>query len=53
LLLASGDSILARFADSLAWAFAGWGVALYVLTGISYFQGARRLIGDSKSHNEE
>lgn len=26
LLLASGDSILARFADSLAWAFAGWGL---------------------------
>jgi len=53
LLLASGDSILARFADSLAWAFAGWGVALYVLTGISYFLGDRRLIGDSKSHNKE
>ena len=53
LLLASGDSMLARFADSLAWAFAGWGVALYVLTGISYFLGARRLIGDSKSHNRQ
>ena len=49
LLLASGDSILARFADSLAWAFAGWGVALYLLTGVSYFLGARRIIQDSKS----
>jgi len=49
LLLASGDSILAKFADSLAWAFAGWGVALYVLTGLSYFLGARRLIKESKS----
>jgi cardiolipin synthase (CMP-forming) len=49
LLLASGDSFLARFADSLAWAFAGWGVALYLLTGFSYFLGARRIIQDSKS----
>jgi cardiolipin synthase len=53
LLLASGDSILARFADSLAWAFAGWGVALYVLTGLSYFLEARRLIKDSKSENQQ
>ena len=53
LLLASGDSILSRFADSLAWAFAGWGVALYVLTGLSYFLGARRLIKDSKSENQQ
>jgi cardiolipin synthase len=53
LLLASGDSILARFADSLAWAFAGWGVALYVLTGLSYFLGARRLIKDSSSANQQ
>lgn len=53
LLLASGDSILARFADSLAWAFAGWGVALYLLTGFSYFLGARRIIQDSKSQNAQ
>lgn len=53
LLLASGDSILARFADSLAWAFAGWGVALYLLTGFSYFLGARRIIQDSKSQNDQ
>ena len=53
LLLASGDSILARFADSLAWAFAGWGVALYLLTGLSYFLGARRIIQDSKSQNAQ
>jgi len=53
LLLASGDSILARFADSLAWAFAGWGVALYLLTGVSYFLGARRIIQDSKSQNAQ
>ena len=52
LLLASGDSMLARFADSLAWAFAGWGVALYVLTGLSYFLGARGLIKDSSSANQ-
>lgn len=53
LLLASGDSILVRFADSLAWAFAGWGVALYLLTGFSYFLGARRIIQDSKSQNAQ
>lgn len=53
LLLASGASILARFADSLAWAFAGWGVALYLLTGFSYFLGARRIIQDSKSQNAQ
>jgi len=53
LLLASGDSILARFADSLAWAFAGWGVALYLLTGFSYFLGARRIIQESKSQNAQ
>ena len=38
---------------ALAWAFAGWGVALYLLTGFSYFLGARRIIQDSKSQNAQ
>lgn len=53
LLLASGDSFLAKIGDSVAWAFAGWGVALYLLTGISYFLESRAIIRNSKFQKAE
>jgi cardiolipin synthase len=37
LLLALSDSWLGTVAFVLGWAFAVWGTALYVFTGISYF----------------
>ena len=44
LLLALSDSLLGELAFILGWAFAIWGVALYVATGISYFLTALKTI---------
>jgi cardiolipin synthase len=44
LLLALSESLLGEIAFILGWAFAIWGVALYVATGISYFLTALKTI---------
>jgi cardiolipin synthase len=44
LLLALSDSLLGDIAFVLGWAFAVWGVALYVATGVSYFLTALKTI---------
>jgi cardiolipin synthase len=44
LLLALSDSLMGEFAFILGWAFAIWGVALYVATGVSYFLTALKTI---------
>lgn len=40
LLLALSDSLLGTIAFILGWAFAIWGIALYLFTGVSYFRSA-------------
>ena len=44
LLLALSDSLVGEMAFILGWAFAIWGVALYVATGVSYFLTAVKTI---------
>lgn len=44
LLLALSDSLIGEIAFILGWAFAIWGAALYVATGVSYFLTALRSI---------
>ena len=44
LLLALSQSMLGEMAFIFGWAFAGWGVALYVATGVSYFLTAIKTI---------
>jgi cardiolipin synthase len=44
LLLALSESLLGEIAFILGWAFAIWGVVLYVATGISYFLTALKTI---------
>lgn len=44
LLLALSDSLAGDVAFILGWAFAIWGVALYVATGVSYFLTAMKTI---------
>lgn len=44
LLLALSDSLIGEIAFILGWAFAIWGAALYVATGVSYFLTALRAI---------
>ena len=44
LLLALSDSTAGRVAFIFGWAFAIWGVALYVATGVSYFLTALKTI---------
>lgn len=44
LLLALSDSLIGELAFILGWAFAIWGVALYVATGVSYFLTALKTI---------
>lgn len=44
LLLALSDSLIGEIAFILGWAFAVWGVALYVATGVSYFLTALKTI---------
>ena len=38
LFLATQDSLAGRIAFAIGWSFALWGVALYVYTGLQYFQ---------------
>jgi len=40
LLLALSDSVAGDIAFAFGWAFAIWGVALYLFTGVSYFKSA-------------
>lgn len=44
LLLALSDSLLGTVAFIFGWAFAFWGVALYLFTGVSYFRSAMKSI---------
>lgn len=44
LLLALSDTLIGEMAFILGWAFAIWGVALYVTTGVSYFLTAMKTI---------
>ena len=44
LLLAIQDSTVGRIAFATGWSFALWGIALYVYTGLSYFQNGVRSI---------
>ena len=44
LLLALSGSLIGEIAFILGWAFAIWGVALYVATGVSYFLTALKTI---------
>jgi cardiolipin synthase len=44
LLLALSDSTAGEIAFIFGWAFAIWGVALYVATGVSYFLTAMKTI---------
>jgi cardiolipin synthase len=44
LLLALSDSVAGTFAFIFGWAFTIWGVALYLFTGVSYFQSAVKSI---------
>jgi cardiolipin synthase len=44
LLLALNDSLSGDVAFIFGWAFAIWGVALYVATGVSYFLTAMKTI---------
>lgn len=44
LLLADGDSAVARVAEPVGWAFAWWGTVLYWLAGLLYLGQLRRLL---------
>lgn len=44
LLLALSDSWLGTLAFVLGWAFAIWGIALYLFTGVSYFRSAMQSV---------
>jgi cardiolipin synthase len=44
LLLALSDSLVGTVAFIFGWAFAIWGVALYLFTGVSYFRSAIKSI---------
>jgi cardiolipin synthase len=44
LLLALSDSLIGTFAYIFGWAFAYWGIALYLFTGVSYFRSAVKSI---------
>jgi cardiolipin synthase len=44
LLLALSDSLLGTLAYIFGWAFAFWGIALYLFTGVSYFRTAVKSI---------
>jgi cardiolipin synthase len=49
LLLATHEGVLGTLAFVLAWAFTGWGVALYLFTGVTYFHSALTTIRVSSS----
>ena len=44
LLLALSDSLAGTLAFIFGWAFAIWGIGLYIVTGVSYFLGAVKSI---------
>jgi cardiolipin synthase (CMP-forming) len=48
LLLAQSHSIWGSVAFVLGWSFAVWGIALYVVTGFSYFRFGWRLVTTAK-----
>ena len=49
LLLADGDSTLARVAEPVGWAFAWWGTVLYWVAGILYAVQLRQLVGGRRA----
>ncbi len=48
LLLAKSDSGLGAVAYVIGWSFAIWGIALYFITGMNYFQSGWRSIAHAK-----
>ena len=48
LLLAKSNSTLGGVAYVIGWSFAIWGIALYLLTGMNYFQAGWRSIAHAK-----
>ena len=48
LLLAKSDSAIGEVAYVIGWSFAMWGIALYIITGMNYFQTGWRLIAHAK-----
>lgn len=51
LLLSTNDSAAGQVAFALGWSFALWGIALYVITGLIYFQSGIKSIRVSASSN--
>ncbi|QIM20822.1 CDP-alcohol phosphatidyltransferase family protein [Phycicoccus sp. HDW14] len=49
LLLADGDSTLARIAEPVGWGFAWWGIVLYWLSGILYAVQLQRLLAHERA----
>ncbi|MBM6399697.1 CDP-alcohol phosphatidyltransferase family protein [Phycicoccus sonneratiae] len=49
LLLADGDSTLARIAEPVGWGFAWWGIVLYWLSGVLYAMQLRRLLAHDRA----
>lgn len=49
LLLADGDSTLARIAEPVGWGFAWWGIVLYWLSGILYAMQLQRLLAHERA----
>lgn len=48
LLLAKSDSTIGAVAYVIGWSFAIWGIALYFITGMNYFQSGWRSIAHAK-----
>ncbi len=48
LLLAKSDSAMGAVAYVIGWSFAIWGIALYFITGMNYFQSGWRSIAHAK-----
>lgn len=48
LLLAKSDSTVGTVAYVIGWSFAIWGIALYFITGMNYFQAGWRSIAHAK-----
>ncbi|GGL23620.1 CDP-alcohol phosphatidyltransferase family protein [Phycicoccus endophyticus] len=49
LLLADGDSPVARVAEPIGWGFAWWGIVLYWLAGLLYAAQLRRLLAHERT----
>jgi cardiolipin synthase len=49
LLLADGDSTVARIAEPVGWGFAWWGIVLYWLSGVLYAMQLQRLLAHERA----